>query len=361
MDSGGSKAIDRSYSRWISIDLRHDYASARGGLCTALAVAPTAATASRLSRFGLLVRRRRDGLDILKRTDQTAEFERLLTADRDSPGDLDRARYFGPPLLFRLEVREPEFLRFTDLPRDLGRGTAAAWFSNRSVGGADETEIELAFPWRVVQRRDPLVTADSEGGEEDAHAESRAPRFLAKGGLLSTADILSGTIERRTLLFDELPLALLDIHLTAESARVTDNGCFAVNFDGGSGGFLKKVRYQLRFAARSTYWRYIVGARGSCEPPTALSIEHRDGAAPAPFHAPQRATLPDGRSASCFDSVEPLRLQDRPEARFLLRGVTDGARRNRVLIDPLPAPHPASLAEPPRGEVPGRSDIYVYV
>ena len=363
------------FSRLIRIDLRHEYDGPDEGEtapCRSLEIRPTPQTSSRLARFGLLLRPRADGIDILSSDRQGARFRKALSTERGEligMGKLDAAFYFGPPLLFTLTPRDADFLRVTDLPAGFGSGEAALWLSN----GDAISGLITAARWRKSgfhRQAAPQIERPREARRNDGDEPAPAPRarslFLGKGGYASQADVNGGFRERHGYRSGRsaLPLGLFDVHLTRRSAELQKPQKarrFPIDLQleedvPDPDRYLTPVNYSIDFAARRTRWRYIVGLRGASLDPASLAITTRDGAASdfrrvkPPPHVPA--------NHCCFAARKTRTLGGRATTDLVLKGSAIGSGRVRTLIDPLPAPGPEALA------LEGAriwSDTYLYV
>ena len=119
------------------------------------------------------------------------------------------------------------------------------------------------------------------------------------------------------------------------------------------------AQFEIRFEARSTWWRYLIASRGGELDLDSLSIE---GKGHVRFERAGIATLPDGQAAAVFEASAPLLLQQRSPERLALRGISGGARSPRVLVDPLPTPSADAIRPKAAGDAQRVwSEIYVFV
>lgn len=96
-----------------------------------------------------------------------------------------------------------------------------------------------------------------------------------------------------------------------------------------------QARYRIRFAARSTYWRYILAS----EHLTDLNNPAVIGAdAAQSFSGPYKLTLPGSKEALAFVSPEPITWTRKPGYTFqLVENYETGSDKYRV-VQALPAP-----------------------
>jgi hypothetical protein len=351
------------FSRLIRIDIRHEYEGPADGItapCMSLEMRPTPQTSSRLARFGLLLRPRADGIDILSSDRQDERFRKTLTEERADllgMGRVEAAFYFGPPLLFTMTPRGSDFLRFTDLPPGFGSGQASLWLSN----GLAMSGLITAARWRksgFYRNAHPKIEPPRDShrrgeGDEPAAASQNRSFFLGKGGYSSQSDVYGGFGERRGYRSggSPLPLAMFDIHLTRSSAELQKpqrGSRYPIDLQlervvADPDRYLTPVDYCIGFAARRTRWRYIVAPRGPALDCGSLTITAADGS-PSDF---RRVKPPPHVPAHhcCFAARKVRTLRRRGTTDLILKGTSAGSNgRVRTLIDPLPAPDPGALA-----------------
>ncbi len=219
-------------------------------------------------------------------------------------------------------------------------------------------------PFRLDLRlitRDPSFWDYTEGGPFrdnilafDSRSASTDPQDgtlrLSKEEVVSAPDLVSlasdrvaGMLEGRDLVAP--PVALVRVELADGS------GVFRVPPDSG-GGWV----YTLRFAARRTYWRYLLLGRLAGNGATILDP---DGV--AQFEWVGEEILPGDRKASSFRSTTRIPLEEFSSRRFQLRGSGGNSAGNgRILIKRLPvAGTSAARRETIEGESALVSDILV--
>ncbi len=289
-DSGGTPAAGGAavYARLFGIDIRHEYSSETGCRFGGIAVSPAPATGARLARYGLIARARPDGIDILFNENRP-----------EAPGVV----LAGGALHFVMNLQDPLFFNFTDLPTDYCSGRPALTFSSRLATG--------------IGPRSARLTLTPEFGP------APAPPYP--------------------------PFGLIEI-MPPQAP--------------GSGNGFSAWTYEIRFGARPTFWRYIVAGRNAGfepEPPFDPAMPEEKW-----FEPEADRILPDGSRASCFGAVRPLKLQQRPEMIFALRGRSGGSR-SRLLVGRLPVASAAAILPDPHpppaagGAAAVRSEIYVFV
>ena len=314
-----AKSEARRFRRLVSIDIRHDHCNGTAnGSFREIEVAPTEQTARRLAHYGLLVRRRDDGLDILHTGAHAEALRDLLVTLRDwANGELLPAiqnRLF-PPLLFTLRLTDPRFFNFTDTPTNAKSGRPALWLSNRKAraikspdGQAQAVPAQSARilpdwlnqdmlvgptdpPKPVDEASEPRPQKSGESSAADqahdtlreaqpAAATKEAPDPFAEWWFEAGGDIDAARMERLDMMAGyrprPFPLGFVEIYLSpaAGTRRRTADGWngFALDFnppaDLPSGtiaevdGYVRPSSYEIRFQARQTRWRYLVAGRG---------------------------------------------------------------------------------------------------
>lgn len=376
---GARDAGSGGYSRIVSIDVRHGFHNRADGdrtpgPCTDVAIAPTERTAERLARYGLLVRRRPDGIDILATGAQADALADAVEAIAAAPGDLMEGvrRLLEPPLVFTVSLRDPAFLNVTALPPGAGRGQACLLFSNRGNQAAAPAAGEATFPLPASLAWEDASRDADDPKPRQAALEAASRRAGLSGAAMlyePSASVLAGEEERRALLSDlgGSPFGLVEVHLVAPE-DAPGGGLYPVQAraeapasPGAAGrGHVTPVRYTIAFEPRRTQWRYVVvDSRGALE---ADSLAVRDDARPhISFAREAGPAVPGAASVTALTSDEALPFLEHPPSHFRLDGRTrKGGRNARPLLDPLPAAARDGNAAPAPGggEL---STIYVYL
>ena len=360
------------YSSFCSVDVRHDFCTATGGAFEGLAIGPTPETRRRLDHWGVIHRPRADGFDLLADSSRRKALETLLSGvttrfPHGLPPELEAL--LGPPLLFRIEVREPLFFNFTEVPLDVSSGNPALYLSNREVEPAGGDSYALVVDWGgavfVPPPPDPepvpppppppsTPLAPSPSELLAPHVEDKPARWLATRGEIWRAKTeLADLLEQQ----GKLPFALLSIHPLGSSG-----GAEPVQLVARDGEHLRPVRYTIRFAARTTFWRYVVASRTGDFDPAGFDIVDAAGGEPAGFTPEEPVTLPDGRTAVPFVSPSAYPIARRSTTAFALRGKSGSRGRSRLVVPRLPTPGAADSVVPDRSSGCGvYSDMYVFV
>jgi hypothetical protein len=161
------------------------------------------------------------------------------------------------------------------------------------------------------------------------------------------------------------PIPLCFVDLLFSKPIMESAGIYPVDlFPADSAPAITPIRYALRFAARSTFWRYYIVPQPQREQLEDLAIVTLGDAPPVAFSGPHKVRLVTGVPAYRFVSEERLLLQQQSLYRLRLKGWPKRAYgADDVLVRRLPvAASKQVLPEGGRDE-PERnySDIYVYV
>jgi hypothetical protein len=95
-------------------------------------------------------------------------------------------------------------------------------------------------------------------------------------------------------------------------------------------------RFRVTLAARATHWKYLLPTEWESQQPQVVDVDAR-----TEFTAPVREPLDDGRDVLAARSREPIALQRRYAQRFQVHALTPVA--DRVLVRRLPVPTPGAL------------------
>ena len=287
------------YAPLLELEVGHTFFS--GGLCRVMDITPDSPSRALLQRAGLVLRGGAGRMQVLYDAEALETLE-LFSSDLADPFHLD----------FRLRARDPGFWSYTQ--------------------GAPTPGTILAFDSRSATH-DPQDGTLRLSKEEVVSGQDRVP--LA-------ADLVTGLLGAREQVTP--PVALLRVHLSNEA------GGFFVPPAGGV------WRYRVRFAARETYWRYLLLGRLA---ESGAVVTDPDGVAQFEFVGEE--TLPGDRRASSFRSTTRLPLEEFSSRRFQLRrNGGKGAANGPILIKRLPvATASASRRETIAGERVLVSDILV--
>ena len=96
------------------------------------------------------------------------------------------------------------------------------------------------------------------------------------------------------------------------------------------------ITYELWFEARETWWQYYV----VCQTPGSKLFDLEISGKDASFELVSKdVPLPNGETATLFQSTDTLALREIPPERFTLTGLRRDARGkvSRIKVEPLPA------------------------
>jgi hypothetical protein len=401
-------SMSTGLEKLISIDFSHGYCAAPDGHAsygafTGIRIRPTPETARRLALYSFLLRTRSGGLDLFISPGQREALEKVAeTLDsRETKEALDRAllRLFWPPLLFTLDVLDPLFFNYTDVPIGMGRGQPALWLSNARATEAPGGHA-VAASWRKPNLHyaaepppSPPAPAEASGSKSPAATETGRPERPSpavrpmtgdQGFSQSRGDFSKAMAERRAYrrnAGEGQLLGFFEVHI-APPVQAADAAVARSAFplegtvgkaSGGGVEFseirVQHLRFDLRFEARATQWRYFVAGRGK-RPLDRDSLRIVDPVCPdeaAPGWTSREFELPDGSPAICFSSTDLRPLRRRPARGLALSGPpATGALHPRLLVPSLPAPSADILQAPdvpPHATSPPTpcSDVYLYV
>lgn len=354
-----------AYSSFCSVDVRHQFCAHSDQAFAGLSFSPGPRTAVRLHEWGMLFRPRADGFDLICDSGRWNALEALLAAIAARatgglpPGLADSL--LGPPLLFFASLADSLFLNFTDVPADHAIGAPVLWLSNRDASPGDGPDsYRLRVDWTKVGDEPAGSAAPPPATQPPAPSPSGllASEFGIDPGPWSATgrDQLLGAEEAASLL---RPATVPHFAVLAIYPSGAGEGAEPVR-SGPGGSSARKVRYLLSFAARSSYWRYIVASRkGSIDGENYAIVDNGTGERAA-FDPGAAVTLPDGRTAISFVSAEPRLTARQPTADLGLQRRSDTLPRRQMVIPRLPAPGPDTpVARGEAGQF--RSDIYVFV
>lgn len=248
---------------------------------------PTAASARRLARAGVVLRPTATGVIAY------ADVQRLGALQAQAHDAVD-------PFVVTLAVRcgDDDFARATLGLPGTGNGAPQVWLFDATHSGPPGAD-----GWQPLQRgaqagADDTVALDAAPlREELAAAERRVPPHF---------------VVRLVLGPDAVPAAV------------------------SGPAPAPSLRLRLALAARATHWKYLLPAEWASQQPQVVDLDARTA-----FTAPQREPLGDGREVLAARSHEPIALQRRYAQRFQVHALAPVA--DRVLVRRLPAPAPGAL------------------
>lgn len=348
---------EEAYSSFCSVDVRHQFCAGPDHAFAGLVFTPGAATGSRLREWGVLFRQRRDGFDLICDSGRWNALEALVAAIAASaPGGLPANladSLLGPPLLFFAALADPLFLNFTDLPVDHSIGAPTLWLSNRDAAADGPDSYRLTVDWKGLPDP-PAGPPPSSASPSDILSSD----FRIEGGTWAATgrDMLLGTEELARL---RDPVAHRPFAVLAIFPSGAGEGAEPVRI-GPQGSSVRQVRYAIPFAARASYWRYVVACRSGELAGEDYAVVDPVTEEPSGFEPGPPVTLPDGRTAITLVSPELRFTARRPTAQLALQRLSGTPQRRRIVIPRLPAPGPDT---PVASTAPGKlySDIYVFV
>jgi hypothetical protein len=381
----------------ISVNIRHAYHNRskdpRGGPCAYLAILPTRRTLSRLARYGLLVRRRPDGIEILSSSRHSEALRLSMDRLRKRVGGKLPAgtaeHLFGPPLLFTVEIVDPRFLNITEAPAGGEAASGPLILSNRRIEKPGPSAGAAAGAARLLlDGREPFRHRRSRFGKASRPAASKrlAGKAEIAAALLDPEGRPSDWWREPAAAFEEaraeqealasslhgLSFAWLELHVTAPTPRRGEpkGGVYPVNLEpegpvspeDESGGYLRPARYDVVFPARLARWRYVIADRHGSLDGTGLDVVDISGAK-AGFSCEPHTPPPGAARAFALTSTGAFAIEERPGRRFKLVGKRLGSRRSEeVLCDPLPAPGPDLLtAHGTRADGAGIAEMHLFL
>ena len=342
------------YARLMQVDIRHGYyaGSGTGDECPDFAARPTPPTSGLMRALGLLFRPEPAGFSVLydvARADGLFWYLRQHGTPPDGVGE----RQHWTRLSFVLSLTNLRFVNFTNIPVQTNPNSRNFYFTNQDAHHADGGRIVLTHSDHVDGRTLPVVgpqvRVETPEGVFEVLARDIAgetvitvPRCVSQPSSppsppvcrnfvfldFSTLPEDKYTIETigsaslpREILYTvaaPVPLCFIDLLLTRPTATAT--GIYPVrDLYPETATTIKPLRYELRFEARATYWRYYI------QPPPHqqledLAIETMGPNPPVAFAGPVPVRLVNGGLAYRFVSEEALVLQRRSPYRFRLKG-----------------------------------------
>ncbi|UTW62269.1 hypothetical protein KFE98_20065 [bacterium SCSIO 12741] len=259
-------------------------------------------------------------------------------------------------LTFRVIEEDDNFINRTEVPKDLNFFDQQFYFSPASGQTTLSKGVEAgASDLRAAQPKAFIYTLPSGNTAEELTLNYH-------GKTIQTLSVLDGKVS-------------VDLRSWPEGGYELNQGdkvvfsFLALNWvQPGMIGLIdipcnlagKEIEYKLPFAARKTYWQYLVVAK-NLSPQAELNITDFTGETHFEFNG--NVTLPDSSSARQFTSLQTLALQQRSQQDFQLEITSseNGLFADRQSLN-LPPAGTARLKAPPNGSTEAYySEIYVYV
>ena len=345
------------YIELIRFNFQNSYYT--GGICRDFQVRPLSETVTSMKNADLIMNRGEGSFSI------------------HAPSDPDRGESFvsemvNPEfyLLFWVDLKEQNFLNFTELPLSPKEGIY--FFSNldqnqndllhkeEAVSGADRMALRpLRFSYAFAS--DPNAAQPAEVKVVDRKGETVLTIREAETGLGKVSIDLkpygagryslsvNGQAEESFVAahqgISEHPFALIELGNPGDIIT-SDGQCNAAG-------------YTINFSARSTTWRYYVINRKP-EPIGSSAVVDVQGK--INFSGPENTSLPTGEEATAFTSGSPIALAQSPNYEFSLYDQYNAeVGIGNLLMEKLPAASPNQIV--PEGNSPEQifSEIYIYV
>ena len=348
-----------TYRELLHLDLRHTYFLS--GQLSALAVAPTQATAERLRRAGLLLRQQASGLVLL--------LPGNLPLTPVAQQALAR-RVF--PLVFALQPRTSAFYLYTDLPArpaessfsycfglpETSVGPAATAISTEaSVTGSNISHVtgpqllalrplvfDYYLPQELVSGKAVIDNVELWAGSEQLAAwppknlDAKLPQALTPSPRTITVNVQQWGSGRYQLRFGA---TIVDFYSDDDLHAARSWGMLQLDAEALSKS--EAWRYVLQLSARRVYWQYHFQFQVPAEDPLSLPIlDVRDarskGQGPAEF---EHVTSMSSRENPIFRSKDTIYLNEQYEGRqygiFAIHSAQRGTEPQwRKILAPLP-------------------------
>jgi hypothetical protein len=348
------------YERLARVSVLHEY---YGGACRDFAVRPTRHTAGLLRRLGLLFRPEDAGFSVLYDHLGAGSLMEFIR-NRRGRGEEPWTR-----LCFVLSLRNPSFVAFTELPADTNPARQNLYLTNRRAHAPADSPVLLSPGPRVTG--DDRVPVNGGRFVETVDAGVARVRVLDVSGeevMCSPATVRPGGSERLHFDLGGLPEELYRVQVVPREGTAPEPREFLYTSaypvplgfvellladpDGAPGSVypvrglgtpdeaIEGVSYEIRFAARRTWWSYYVVADAPGGGPGEMRIRQRraPGEDRVAFLGPCRVRLAGGRPAWWFVSRREIPLARRPTLHLQLVWRREGSRRVDVLMERLPLP-----------------------
>jgi hypothetical protein len=263
----------------VTVFFRHNY-YADGKLKT-LRILPAAETLILFSELALIFRSNNDGFTIY--------FDTLFNGRQRTKQQLYAS---GETLQFYVYNTDEYFLSYTDGLADYKPGLTHLHFTN-------EHGNQLLHPATAAD--EATITDNSELADEEAIGKK--------------------------------PFAVITLNL---SPSATSPGHLS------SVNLSSAITYEIQFAARATYWRYVLAASylQQLEKPAIVNKQDK-----IPFKGPVTLTLPDNTSALSFISNDKMPFSENPNREFQLVEQYDAlSGKYKVVKKVLPNPDISNLS-----------------
>jgi hypothetical protein len=391
------------YGRLMQVSIEHGYYgnTESYGPCPDFNAIPTPPTQVLMRSIGLLCLIEPTGFSVLYDVNRTQGLLGYLRGH-------GQTKQFWTRLSFVLSLNNLNFINFTDIPINTNPTRSNFYFTNQDahregdnvVLNKDERVSATALmrvdgpDVRVVTPEgvDRVVALNIGGQPVYFDVGGRnvpyVPRCLPSSSKLSeepvcrdivyldfstddedkyivqTLDAAGNILRQWPFLYtvsEPIPLCFIDLLFTQPTFDA--NGIYPVKDLYPADDSIVPVQYVLKFAARSTIWRYFIVPQPNDKELEDLAIEMGDGS-PGPFSGPKKTKLINGANAYLIISDEPLQLRQQSPYRFRLKGaVRHMASADGVLVARMPVAAATQVLPEGGSRQPNEnySDIYVYV
>lgn len=319
------------FATLFRIALHHGFQADDG--CKSLRLQACSATQARIKKMNGVVKNIPNGIEVLAEIDEDGKL-------RYAPAQPFRLRFW-------LVQHEDTFVNYTDL--SIRGSKRIVYFANRDMAKNDlvvdlhpgDTATDddlldvLQVPNEISYAPDQPISAETIFGDP-APGISRSNNTLQ---LMNDEDdegvviLRSGNTTNRVYAC-RLPktpvVGVIELFADTDPAHVPGSAIFIDSTD------MPQVKnYSARFAARSSYWKYLLTGK-ALERYSGLLVTDVDRT--VFFDGPETSTLFDGSAALIFRSPERIPLRDKPTKTFQLRRNADRDQNTgSTLIDKLPA------------------------
>lgn len=301
--------MTETYKTLFSIRLLHSYFNDGSGR-QALAMVPTQQTAHLLQRIGMSYQIQQDGLSVIFPVQKAADYINYLQMEQ-----------MTQVFCFQLVSKDASFYNYTQLDYP-GRNHLLSYHSSRTITSEEGVHTLLlpdsgqGFAKYATALPTEGLTALQGPNQEDISwsGDSVSLAHYGEGAYSATQDGQNQAYCYFNKGVKPLPMGLCTVHLSDPHQSVFEEAT------GGNGA--TELRYDIRFDARKTIWRYVFSNASGERDISACRVEGNQMG----FEQKQH------QGAVAFESQQELLLQERYEKPFSLRNGQAG----RAVIERLP-------------------------